>query len=387
MSIDQHQFARLLPPIVDPPMPEGPILAEMLDNAAINRLYRAVDRARIEALQTRVRELEASVRLVAERNEELEDEVHAARQEMQRHDDDAAAVIADVTGQRDAALHALALRETLAATGLRPGCSAPAQRAIERASAVICNRTEHGGGGIGAVAGQRHIFLDQLLCRHMHGDEADLAALAVHAEMHHAPAAVQVTQPQAAELLAADAVIEQGGEDGAIAHALEGVLGRGVEQLAGLSVTERWRGAFIGINRRPLDAIDRITSNSVTLAEIIEQGRKRRELAANGGISQAASLELLAPGDDMGARHGAELGGTAQTGKGAELPDIDAVGLAGFGIGDVGKPFKLRRDLGEVAILRRRKHASRGRHHVPDLYQLISHSAAPVFPGPLFSLL
>src|SRR5215469_15491325 len=104
MSIDQHEFARLLPPIVDPPMPEGPILAEMLDNAAINRLYRAVDRARIEALQTRVRELEASVRLVAERNEELEDEVHAARQEMQRHDDDAAAVIADVTGQRDAAL-------------------------------------------------------------------------------------------------------------------------------------------------------------------------------------------------------------------------------------------------------------------------------------------
>src|SRR5215831_9721125 len=95
------------------------------------------------------------------------------------------------------------------------------KRAVERASAVVRNRTEHWGGWIAAMAGERHIFLDQLLCCHMHGDEADLAALAMHPEMHHAPTAVQVTQPQPAELLATEAVIEQGGEDGAIAHALE----------------------------------------------------------------------------------------------------------------------------------------------------------------------
>ena len=100
------------------------------------------------------------------------------------------------------------------------------------------------------MAGERHICLDQLLRGHMHGDEADLAALAVHPEMHHAPTAVQVAQPQPAQLLAAEAVIEKGGQDGAIAHALERVLGRGIEQLAGLSVTERRGRAFVGINGR-----------------------------------------------------------------------------------------------------------------------------------------
>ena len=88
----------------------------------------------------------------------------------------------------------------------------------------------------------------------------------------------------------------------------------------------------------------------------------------------------------MRARDGAEFSVPAQTGEGAELADIDPVSLAGFGIGDIGEPFKLGRDFGELAILRRREHASR-RRHVSDLDQLISHSAAPVFPGPLFSLL
>ena len=127
----------------------------------------------------------------------------------------------------------------------------------------------------------------------------------------------------------------------------------------------------------PLDAVDGIASNSITLAEIIEQGGERRELAADGGISQAASLKLLAPGNDMHARHSAEFSMPAQTGKGAELVDIDAIGLAGFPICDVGEPFELGRHFGELAILSRREHACRRRcHHVPDLYQLISHSAA-----------
>jgi hypothetical protein len=53
--------------------------------------------------------------------------------------------------------------------------------------------------------------------------------IAVNPEVHHALAAVQVAQPQPAEFLAADTVIEQGGQDGAIAHALERVLGRRIE--------------------------------------------------------------------------------------------------------------------------------------------------------------
>jgi hypothetical protein len=196
------------------------------------------------------------------------------------------------------------------------------ERAVKRAGAIVGDGTEHWRGGVAAMAGERYIFLDQLLCRHMHGNEADLAALAMHPEMHHASTAVQVAQAQPAEFLAADAVIEQGGEDGAIAHTLERVLGRRIEQLAGLGIAERRGRAFVSIGGRAFDTVDRIAGDSVMLAEIIEQGRERRELAANSGIGQAAGLKMLASGDDVGARHGAELGRTAQAGKGTKLTRV-----------------------------------------------------------------
>jgi hypothetical protein len=82
---------------------------------------------------------------------------------------------------------------------------------------------------------------------------------------------------------------------------------------------------------------------------------------------------------------GGEDGAIAHTLEGAEFLDIDAVGLTGFGVGDIGEPFEFGRHFGQIAILRLREHASRRRRrYVPDLYQLIWHTAAPVFPAPLF---
>ena len=97
------------------------------------------------------------------------------------------------------------------------------------------------------------IFFDQLLRRHMHGNEPNLAVLAVHPEMHHALTALQVTQPQPAEFLTANTVIEQGGQNGAIAHALERIFRRRIKQLAGLGIAERRRRSFIGVSRGPLN--------------------------------------------------------------------------------------------------------------------------------------
>ena len=71
------------------------------------------------------------------------------------------------------------------------------------------------------------------------GTNRTLSPLALDAEVHHALAALDIADPEPAEFLAADAVIEQGGEDGPIAHALERVVGRRFEQLAGLSIAER----------------------------------------------------------------------------------------------------------------------------------------------------
>ena len=137
----------------------------------------------------------------------------------------------------------------------------------------------------------------------MHRHEAYFVALAMHPKMHHALTAVQIAQPQPAEFLAADAVIEQGGEDGAIAHALERILGRRIEKLAGLSVTQRRRRTFVGIGGWPLDPVDGIAGDGVMLAQVIEQRRECRELAADGGRGQLAGLEMLALGDDVRTRY------------------------------------------------------------------------------------
>jgi hypothetical protein len=69
-------------------------------------------------------------------------------------------------------------------------------------------------------------MLDQALGRRMHRHETNLVALALHSKVQHCRAALNIAHAQPAQFLAAHAVIEQGREDGAIAHALERVLWR-----------------------------------------------------------------------------------------------------------------------------------------------------------------
>ena len=72
------------------------------------------------------------------------------------------------------------------------------------------------------MAGERQIFFDQPLRQYLDRYEPDFAALALHPKMQHALTALHVLYAQAAEFLAADSVVEQGGQDGTIADALEG---------------------------------------------------------------------------------------------------------------------------------------------------------------------
>jgi hypothetical protein len=64
---------------------------------------------------------------------------------------------------------------------------------------------------------------------------------AVDAEMADPFPALEIPHAEAAELLAADPVVKEGGQNGAIADAFERVLGRRLEQAAGLAVAERRR--------------------------------------------------------------------------------------------------------------------------------------------------
>ena len=57
---------------------------------------------------------------------------------------------------------------------------------------------------------------------------------------------------------------------------------------------------------------------------------------------------------------------TAVTGEGGKFTDVDLIGAPGFGIGEVGEPFKLGRHLGQAVILTRRQRAADGRRRVSD---------------------
>jgi len=86
------------------------------------------------------------------------------------------------------------------------------------------------------MAREREIFLDQPLRRGMHGNKPDFVALALDPKMHHALTALHILHAQTAQLLAAQPVIEQGSQDGAIAFALERVVRGRFEQLTRLSI-------------------------------------------------------------------------------------------------------------------------------------------------------
>ena len=77
------------------------------------------------------------------------------------------------------------------------------------------------------------------------------------------------------------------------------------------------------------DAVDRIAGDGVVLAEIIEQGREGRELAADAGVGELAFLQVLSPGDDVGAGDRSQLGDAAEAGKGDKLLDVDLIGRRG----------------------------------------------------------
>ena len=100
----------------------------------------------------------------------------------------------------------------------------------------------------------------------------------------------------------------------------------------------------------------------------------------DGGIGKLAGLKMLAPGDDVSARHDAELGGMPQTGEGRKLSDINFVNAACFGVRDVREPLKLGRNLGELTELDRRQRILF--IGCINRNQLFSRGSPPCFPSP-----
>lgn len=87
------------------------------------------------------------------------------------------------------------------------------------------------------------------------------------------------------------------------------------------------------------DTVHRIAAGEhVAVQQVIEQAGQRGEFASQGGGAREATLlELVPPGQDVGARHRPKLFGRVQTDKAAEILDVALVRAQGARIVDIGE--------------------------------------------------
>ena len=123
------------------------------------------------------------------------------------------------------------------------------------------------------------------------------------------------------------------------------------QKLAGLMIAEGRGLAFAAFHLRPRHALDRVVGHGVAVAEVFEQGGQRREPVANGAAAQLAPHQVIAPGDDMRARHGAKFLRSRDAGELHEVGDRVLVGPARVAVGEVGKPLGLGRHVGQPVKL------------------------------------
>ena len=102
---------------------------------------------------------------------------------------------------------------------------------------------------------------------------------------------------------------------------------------------------------RPLNAFDRIIGHGVSLAEIFESRGERRETMADRAAAEPARCQLLAPGDDADAGHGAELVRLGNAGEAHKICDRLFIGASAARIADVGEQLDLGRHVGELVEL------------------------------------
>ena len=133
--------------------------------------------------------------------------------------------------------------------------------------------------------------------------------------------------------------------------ALERVGRRRRQQLARLVIADRRRLAFAAFRLRPLDAFDRVMGDGVLLAQIFEQRGERREPVPDRAAAEPAPHQLVAPGDDVRARHGAKFFRPHDAGEAHEVLHRVFVGAPGLRIAEIGEPLDLGRHVGQPVKL------------------------------------
>ncbi len=97
------------------------------------------------------------------------------------------------------------------------------------------------------------------------------------------------------KLLAPQSVVEQQGEEGAIALSFQVVASGKPQEVPCLGIVERRRLALIVLHLRPADPFDRVVGHGVGVGQILELRREGGELAADRATGELAVLKVLAP--------------------------------------------------------------------------------------------
>jgi hypothetical protein len=113
-------------------------------------------------------------------------------------------------------------------------------------------------------------------------------------------------------------------------------------------IAERRRLAFVSFHLRPLYAFDGVMGDDIGLAQLIEQGRERRELAAHRRAGQPSRFQLLAPRDDVRSIDDAKVGRIRNANERHELAQTVGVYPPRAGVVDIGEPLGFRRDIGQA---------------------------------------
>ena len=202
-----------------------------------------------------------------------------------------------------------------------------------------------------AVPRRLQVSMDAFEGRDVGRDVAQLTPLPLHAEMRHSLAQLQILDPQLGKLLAAQPVVEEGGEDGAIPLALQGV-GRGsIEERPSVPVADGRGLPLVGFGAWALDPSHGVVGDGVALAKVVEEGADSRELAADRGRGERTGLQVFAPGDHVGAGDPPHFLGGRDPHKAAELAHVALVGAAGARVVDIGEPLHLGRHPGQALEL------------------------------------
>ncbi len=225
------------------------------------------------------------------------------------------------------------------------------------------------GGGAAQRAKQRtgrrcaltvllQVRVDALGGHGMQRQKADLAAFAVDAQVLDAASFLQVVGVQLRRFFAAQAVVQQHGQDGPIAQPLERFGVRSIEQLLGLVIAEGRGLAFVGLNPGPFDAVHRVAAGDrIVFQQVIEEAGQRGQFSADRSPGQAAVFQIGAPGQDVRAGHHAKLIGRSQTDKTAEVFQVILVGSSCPRIVQVGEPLDCSGYPGQILKFDRRQPA------------------------------